>query len=35
MKGTTEGKDAKEKIQKSNFSIKDIHGSRLPVTTQS
>ena len=33
--GTAEQRDARERIQKSNFSIKDIHGSRQPVTTQS
>ena len=35
ISGTAEGKDARERIQRSNFSLKDVHGSRGPITTQS
>jgi len=31
--GTTESKDARERLRKSNFTIKDVHGSNQPATT--
>ena len=35
ISGANESKEARERIQKSNFTIKDVHGSRQPATTQS
>ena len=35
IRGTTEGKEARERIQRSNFTIKDVHGSQQPAKTTS
>ena len=35
ISSTADSKDARERIQRTNFSIKDAHGSRQPATTQS